>query len=121
MGTGNLKGINLPQGVSQQIISQYVDDTSFLVKAEKKPRINRLPCKNPTQVWYNLWTWNQLAKSVAYWCGQGWVPRWVGIYQWKWAANGDLSKLLGTPFGLKLELQDIDQLFIVRVKGKPKY
>lgn len=36
MGTSNLKGINLPQGVSQHILSQYVDDTSFPVKAQKK-------------------------------------------------------------------------------------
>lgn len=30
-------------------------------------------------------------------------------YQWKWASFEDLSKLLGTPFGVKLELQDVDQ------------
>jgi hypothetical protein len=32
---GNLKGIVLPQSNSQQIISQYVDDTSFTVRAEE--------------------------------------------------------------------------------------
>lgn len=31
MGTNNLKGINLSQGISQHIIDQYVDDTSFIV------------------------------------------------------------------------------------------
>ena len=31
--------------------------------------------------------------------------RWVGKYQWKWVANGDLPKLLSTHFGLKMELQ----------------
>ena len=36
MGTCNFKGItDLPQGDSQQIISQYVDDTSFTVEAEE--------------------------------------------------------------------------------------
>lgn len=33
MGTDNLKGITLPQSDSQLIINQYVDDTSFIVKA----------------------------------------------------------------------------------------
>jgi hypothetical protein len=45
----------------------------------------------------------------------------VEKYQWKWATIGDLSKLLGTPFGLKMELQDVDQFLVNRVKGKLKY
>jgi hypothetical protein len=45
----------------------------------------------------------------------------VEKYQWKWDATGDLSKLLGTPFGLQLELQDVDQFMVNRVKGKLKY
>lgn len=32
---GSLKGIVLTQSNSQQIISQYVDDTSFMVRAEE--------------------------------------------------------------------------------------
>jgi hypothetical protein len=35
MVAGNVKGITLPQDNSQQIISQYIDDTSFTVKAEE--------------------------------------------------------------------------------------
>ena len=35
MVVGNLKGITLPQSNSQQIVGQYVDDTSFMVKAEE--------------------------------------------------------------------------------------
>ena len=44
-----------------------------------------------------------------------------GEYQWKWAATRDLSKLLGTPFGLKLVLQDIDHFSLNRVKSKLEY
>ena len=35
MVVGNLKGIALPQNKSKHIISQYVDDTSFTVKAQE--------------------------------------------------------------------------------------
>lgn len=35
MEIGNLKGITFPQSNSQQIICQYVDDTSFMVKVEE--------------------------------------------------------------------------------------
>lgn len=35
MRIGNLKSIVLPQCTSQQIISQYVGDTSFTVRAEE--------------------------------------------------------------------------------------
>jgi hypothetical protein len=45
----------------------------------------------------------------------------VGKYQWKWTAYGDLSKLLSTPFGLKMELQDVDQFLMNRVKSNLKY
>lgn len=60
-------------------------------------------------------------KNVAYWCSQGTPPNWVEKFQWKWAANGYLSKLLGTPFGLYLELQNVDQFLVNKVKGKLKY
>jgi hypothetical protein len=33
---------------------------------------------------------------------------WLRKFKWKWTRNGDLSKLLGTPFGLTLEIQDFD-------------
>lgn len=60
-------------------------------------------------------------KSVVYWCGCGIQPGWVDKYQWKWVAHGDMSKLLGTPFGLHLELHNVDQFLINRVKVKLKY
>ena len=43
------------------------------------------------------------------------------IYQWKWATTSDLSKLLGTPVGLHLELQNVDQFIVDIVKAKLKY
>ena len=49
--------------------------------------------------------WN---KNMAYWCDRGTPLGWMKIFQWKQAANGDLSKLLNTPLGLCLELQNVD-------------
>lgn len=34
-------------------------------------------------------------KNVAYWGGQITPTGWVEKYHWKWATNGDFSKLLG--------------------------
>ena len=33
---GRLKGISLPGGIKQQCISQYADDSSFMVRGEKR-------------------------------------------------------------------------------------
>lgn len=57
-------------------------------------------------------------KSVANWCNKGHQPCWVEKIQWKWVASGDLSKIFGTPFGLHLELQNIDQFLVDMVKAK---
>lgn len=60
-------------------------------------------------------------KIMVYWCSRGICPGWVEKFPWKWATNGDLSKLFGTPFGLHLELQNVDQYVINRVKAKLRY
>lgn len=116
MGIGNLGGITLQQGNSQQIISQYVDDTSFTVKAEETSVGYLIGILHKFGTTFGLEiNWH---KSVAHWCGRGRPPGCVGKYQWKWVAAIDLSKLLGTLFGLQLELQDVDQFFVNMVKGK---
>jgi hypothetical protein len=102
MVASNVKGITLPQDNSQQIISQYADDTSFTVKVEETSvdHIVGIFHKFGNASAFEV-NWH---KNVAYWCSRGRPPRWVEKYQWKWATIGDLSKLLGMPFGLKLEL-----------------
>ena len=69
MGTSNLKGINLLQGVSQQIISQYANNTSFTVKVEEAS-VDYL-----VGILHKFGTPPDLKsigkKNVAYWCGQG--------------------------------------------------
>ena len=64
---GNLKGIVLPQSNSQQTISQYVDDTSFTVRAEEASADNLVGILHKFGIAYGLEiNWH---KSVAYWCG----------------------------------------------------
>ena len=47
-------------------------------------------------------------KSSAYWFDKfTHKPIWLNGYGWKWADNGDFSKLLGTPFGLNLDTHDV--------------
>ena len=65
----NLKGINFPQGVSQQIISQYADDTSFTVKAEEANVDYLVEILHKFDITFGLEiNWQ---KSMAYWCGRG--------------------------------------------------
>lgn len=40
---------------------------------------------------------------------------------WQWAGDGDLSKLLGTPFGLSLDTDDIDNFLVARIKSNLEY
>ena len=40
---------------------------------------------------------------------------------WQWADEKDLSKLLGTPFGIDVDTEDIDSFLIKRVKAKLDY
>jgi hypothetical protein len=89
----------------------HANDTSFTVKAEEI--LHKFGMNSGLE-----FNWH---KSVAYWCGRGRPPIWMGKYYWKYVATGNLSKLLGTPFGLKLKLQEVDQCLIYMVKGKLKY
>lgn len=119
MRIGNLKGIVRHQCYSQQIISQYVDDMSFTVRMEESNVDKFLGILHKFRTTFGLEI-NQ-HKFVAYWCGRGLRLGWVEKYHWKWAANGNLSKLLGMPFGLDLELRHVDQIWRNRVKSKLKY
>lgn len=48
-------------------------------------------------------------KSCAYWFDKYTRKSgWLTWYNWKWAEEGDLSQILGTPFGLNFNTSDID-------------
>lgn len=55
-------------------------------------------------------------KSFAHWFDKyTHKPKWLAGYNWRWAKKGDLSKLLGTPFGLNLNTLDMDQLLYKKI------
>ena len=61
-------------------------------------------------------------KSSAYWFDKfTHKPEWLTRYNWLWAKEGDLSKLLGTPFGLNLNVHDVDQFLHNKISRKLDY
>lgn len=113
---GLIQGIFLLHCNTQEIIIQYADNTPFTMKANNYSLDNLVGIMHKFGLAFGLminWT-----KSVAYWCDRGIPPRWVRKHQWKWALPSDLFKLLGTPFGLQLDLKNIDQLMLGQVKNE---
>jgi hypothetical protein len=109
----------LCQSNSQQIISQYVDDILFTAWGED-PSVNNL-----VRILYNFrFAYGPELIGIRVWrtgVGQGTPLGWVEKYQWMWATNGDLLKVLGTPFGLHVGLHNVDHFLVDMVKSKLKY
>ena len=117
---GRLRGIILPGGKKQQSISQYVDDSSFMVRGEKMyvdELVRILKVFSAASGMEINWE-----KSSAYWFDKHThKPEWLNGYNWQWANEGDLSKLLGTPFGLNLHVQDVDDFLYRKIARKLDY
>lgn len=63
-----------------------------------------------------------MGKIVTYWFDKHTHKSdWLRGYNWKWAEEGDLSKLLGTPFGLNLDTRDVDQFLYKKITKKLEY
>ena len=61
-------------------------------------------------------------KSCEYWFDQyTHKPEWLNGYNWLWANEMDLSKLLGTPFGLNLRSRDADDFLYRKISKKLDY
>ena len=115
-----LRGVTLPGGKKQQSIAQYVDDSSFMVRGEKRDvdeMVRLLKVFSAASGMEINWK-----KSSAYWFDKyTHKPEWLNGYNWQWAEEGDLSKLLGTPFGLNLNTQDVDQFLYAKIAKKLDY
>lgn len=46
---------------------------------------------------------------------------WLGLYNWTWAEENDMSQFLGTPFGLNLKMEDMDSFFTNKISKKLDY
>lgn len=61
-------------------------------------------------------------KSCVYWFDKYiHKPEWLVCYDWRWAEEGDLSKLLGTPFDLNLNTSNVDQFLYSKISRKLDY
>ena len=61
-------------------------------------------------------------KSCAYWNDKFMhKPEWLSGYYWRWAEEGDMFKLLGTPFGLNLNIRDVDSFLYNKISKKLDY
>ena len=117
---GNIKGVQLPKSDDQQLTLQFVDDTSFTVRAKHASVFNLVSIlQSFTLASGLLINWE---KSGAYWAGSTRPPPdWANAFSWTWGAKGNITKLLGTPFGLTLSTTDSDQFLLDKIKSKLTY
>ena len=117
---GSIAGIKLPNSNQSQLISQFADDTSILLEVSRPETtlnlINILTTFKSASGLEINW-----AKSSAYWCCDIDKPPWLEDVGWSWAREKDLSKLLGTSFGVDLDTGDIGSFLINRIKSKLEY
>ena len=78
---GRIRGITLSGGQKQQSISQYADDSSFMIRGEKKyidELVRLLKVFNGTSGMEINWE-----KSCAYWLDKyTYKPQWLNRYNW---------------------------------------
>ena len=115
-----MKQIKLLRTSQTQLISQFVDNTSLTMNASGREQVNYLvEILNKFKLASGLEiNW---AKSHAYWYSTNPKPNWLEDLGWQWAREGDLLKLLGTPFGLDLTTEDVDSFLLKRAIAKLTY
>jgi hypothetical protein len=58
---------------------------------------------------------------MLYWLGELDPPLWLGIFGYQVAVDRHLTKLPKTPFGISLEVADIDEFLFQKIKKKLRY
>jgi hypothetical protein len=63
--------------------------------------------------------WN---KSMAFWYSSlNFRPSWFGKYMWKWAAEMEISTLLGMAIGLPLNIKNVNSFVTIKIQKKKKF
>jgi hypothetical protein len=120
MSRGDVKGVKLPGG-REQVTAQYANDTSFTLAGEEEPVRKLIQILNSFCLASGLvLNWQ---KSSAYWKGEANTPRpaWTDLLGVIWARDDEVSKLLGTPFGMNINSGDVDKFLLDRVNKKLEY
>jgi hypothetical protein len=118
---GHIRGITLPGTLELQIILQYADDSSLTLRGEEPTVVHTVSILNQfSEVSGLTLNWS---KSRAYWWSshRGPRPLWTTRFQWLWARDEELTTLLGSPFGLTLSTEQVDQFLVERIEQKINY
>jgi hypothetical protein len=117
--TGILEGILLPDGHTQQLLLQFADDSTLTLRGAQASLTGSIQLLedfgNATGLVLNF------EKSRAYWFSTQPLPNWTALSPIPWAADNQLSKLLGTAFGLNLSVIDTDDFLFNKIKKKLTY
>lgn len=114
-----LRRIRLPNGTSQQLVSQFPDDVTFsLYGAERY-----LTATSTMLTTFELATGLTLnrQKCNIFWFSKHPPSAWIGTFGCTLAPPGMLSKLLRTRFGVSLHSVDGDQFLAAKITTKLKY
>jgi hypothetical protein len=118
-GKGELQGISLSDGLAQQLLVQFADDTNFTLHGTKADLLMT------QQILHEFHSASGLIinwpKSLAYWFSALPTPPWLDDFDCPWATLGNLTKLLGIPFGLDLDIVDVDNFLLQKIQSKLDY
>ena len=119
MATRELEGIISQGNHHNQRIAHYADDTSFTMEGRAEVVRNLVNLLKPFSL--ALGSDINCSKSTTYWHNPATnKPRLLDIFHWKWV-QGEISKLLGTTFGLSLDVHDVIEVLIDKTKKKITY
>jgi hypothetical protein len=119
VATGALSGILLPDGVTQQTLLQYANDTSFSLQAEEGNLQNVAFLLHDFGLASGL-VYNP-RKTVVYWFSPDRPPPWIVNFGCQVVVEKNLIKLLGTPFGLDLDVADVDEFLFQKIQKDLQY
>jgi len=114
-----IQGIQLPQSEDYQLLSQYANDNGVSILGQEiflKNTVDLIHCFGSTSRLIINWT-----KSTGYWFSNVLPPPWLNNFGITWAPPHSLSKLLGAPFGVSLETEDVDTFLQLKITKKLKY
>jgi hypothetical protein len=119
MSTGTLHDIQFPNHDKCQLLLSFADDTTFTLERVEFYLCNLVQLLRSFAQASGLYiNWE---KSIAYWFTPDPTPPWLAIFDFPWAIEHSLSKLLGTPFGLNLVIEDVDNFLLGKITKKIDY
>jgi hypothetical protein len=118
---GRIKRIDLPGAPKPQTIAQYADDTSLTIRGEEPFVCAIVETLQLFSGASGLFI-NENKSSAYYWHpGGSDRPSWTRDFRWQWAEGGEISKLLGAPFGMDITTEDANSFLMAKIEKKLMY